>query len=84
MLIFSCIALRGVHFGDVCCSLGVLQTKLVKHIDHDQNDDDDQNDATAADMVRIHLNDLFCFNSEILTSEKQESESRLINIPVLR
>ena len=32
--------------------------------------DGDQNDATAAEMVRIHLNKLFHFNSEILTSEK--------------
>ena len=24
-------------------------------VDHDQNDNDDQKDATAADMVRIHL-----------------------------
>ena len=53
-------------------------------LDDDQNDDGDQNDATAADMVRIHLNNLFSFNSEILTSEKQEFESRLTNIPVLR
>ena len=41
-------------FGDVCCILGVFQTKIVvKHVDDDQNDDDGQNDATAADMVRI-------------------------------
>ena len=54
-------------------------------VDDDQNDEDDQNDATAADMVRIHLNrNLFRFNSEIFTSEKQELESRLINIPVLK
>ena len=53
-------------------------------VEDDQNDDDDQNDATAADMVRSHLNNLFRFNSEILTSEKQELESRLINIPGLR
>ena len=52
--------------------------------DDDQNDDNDQNDATAADMIRIHLYNLFHFNSEILTSEKQELESRLINIPVSR
>ena len=38
----------------------------MKHVENDQND------ATAADMVRIHLNNLFRFNSEILTSEKQE------------
>ena len=46
-----------------------------------------KNDATVAEMVRIHLDNFFCFitfNSEILTSEKQELESRLINIPVLR
>ena len=51
-------------------------------INDDQNDDDDKNDATAADMVRIHLNNLFRFSSEILTSEKQELESRLINLPL--
>ena len=28
-------------------------------VDNDQNDDYDQNDATAADMVKIHLNNLF-------------------------
>ena len=27
-------------------------------LNDDQNDDDDQNDANAADMVRIHLNNL--------------------------
>ena len=32
-------------------------------LDDDQNDDGDQNDATAADMVTIHLNNLFRFNS---------------------
>ena len=53
-------------------------------VDDDRNDDDDQNDARAADMMRIHLNNFLRFNSEILTSEKQELESRLINIPVLR
>ena len=37
---------------------------------------------TAADMVKIHLNNLFHFDSEILTSEKQRLESRLISIPV--
>ena len=37
----------------------------------DQNDDDHQNDATAAGLVRIHLNSLLAFNSEILTSEKR-------------
>ena len=47
----------------------------------DQNDDDDQNDPMAADMVRIHLDYFFRFNSEILKSEKQKLESRLINIP---
>ena len=51
-------------------------------VDDDHNDNDDQNDATAADMIRIHLNDLFCFNLEILTSGNQELESRLISIPV--
>ena len=50
----------------------------------DQNDDNDQNDVTATDMVRIHLNNLFRFSSEILTSEKKEFKSRLTNIPVLR
>ena len=53
-------------------------------VDDDQSDDDYQNDTTAADMARIHLNNLFRFNSEILTSEKQELESRLINVPGLR
>ena len=53
-------------------------------VDNDQNDDDDKNDALAADMVRFHLDNLFRFNSEILTSEKQELECRLINIPGLR
>ena len=53
-------------------------------VDDDQNDNDDQKYATAANMVRIHLNNVFRFNSEILTSEKQELESRLINIPGLR
>ena len=53
-------------------------------VDDDQNDDDDRNDATVSEMVRIHLNNLSGFNSEILTSEKQELESRLINIPGLR
>ena len=38
--------------------------------DDDQNDDDDQYDATAADMVSIHLNNLFRFNSRNLTREK--------------
>ena len=52
-------------------------------IEYDQNNDDDQNDPTAADMVRIHLDNLFRFNLEILTSEKHELESRLINIPCL-
>ena len=52
-------------------------------VEDDQNDDDDQNDATTADMVRIHLDNLFRFNSEILTNEKQELESRLINVPGL-
>ena len=33
-------------------------------VDHDQ-DDDDQNDARAADMVKIHLKNLFRFNLEI-------------------
>ena len=56
----------------------------MKHVDDDQDYDNDQNDAMAEDMVGIHLNDFFRFNSEILTSEKQESESRLVNIPVLR
>ena len=51
-------------------------------VDDDQNHDDDQNDARAADIVRIHLNNLFVFNSEILTSKKQELESRLINFLV--
>ena len=37
-------------------------------VDDDQNHDDDRNDATASEMVRIHLNNLFDFNSEILTS----------------
>ena len=50
-------------------------------VDDDQNDDGYQNDATAADMVRIHLNN---FSFLILTSERQELESRLINSPVLR
>ena len=53
-------------------------------VDDDQNDDYDQNDARVVDMVRIHFDNLFRFNSEILTSEKQELESRLINIPGLR
>ena len=53
-------------------------------VDDNQNDDDYQNDATTADMVKIHLHNLFRFNSEILTSEKQELESRLNNSPVLR
>ena len=37
----------------------------------DQNDDDDQNDPTAADMERIHLNKLFRFKLQILTSESR-------------
>ena len=52
----------------------------------DQKDDDVQNDAREADMVisHDHLNlNHFRFNSEILTSEKQELESTLTNIPVL-
>ena len=53
-------------------------------LDDDQKDDSDQNDVTATDMVRIHLNNLFRFSSEILTSEKQEFKSRLTNILVLR
>ena len=56
----------------------------MKHVDDDQNDDNDQNDARAGEMVRTHLNNLFRLNSEMLTSENQELESRLINIPVLR
>ena len=40
----------------------------------------DQNDATAADLVRIPSP----FNSEILTSQKKELGPRLINIPGLR
>ena len=31
-------------------------------VEYDQNDNDDQNDPTAADMVRIHLDNLFRFN----------------------
>ena len=53
-------------------------------VDDDQNNDYDQNDARVVDMLRIHFDNLFRFNSEILTSEKQELESRLINIPGLR
>ena len=49
-------------------------------VHHDQNDDDDQNDATAADLVRIPSP----FNSEILTYQKKELGPRLINIPGLR
>ena len=30
-------------------------------VDDDQSDGDDQNDATAADMAKIHLDNLFCF-----------------------
>ena len=56
----------------------------IGEVDDNQNDDDDQNDARAADMVRIHLKNLFRFNSEILTCEKQGLESRLINNVVLR
>ena len=40
----------------------------------DQNHDDDQNDPTAADMERIHLDKLFRFKSQILTSEKQNPD----------
>ena len=50
-------------------------------VNDDQNDDD-QNDATAADILRTHLNNFCRFNSETLTSEKQES--RMIDNPVLR
>ena len=53
-------------------------------VDDGQSDDNYQNDARAADMVRIHGKNRFRFNSEILTNEKQDLESRLINIPVLR
>ena len=31
-------------------------------VEYDQNDNDDQNDPTAADMVRTHLDNLFRFN----------------------
>ena len=47
-------------------------------VDDDQNDDDNQNDATAAEMVRIHLT-IVTFSVLI-----KKLESRLINIPVLR
>ena len=79
MFIFSCIALCGNNFEDVY-SLGVPDKT---EVDDDQNnkDDDDQNVAIAADKVRIHLNDVFHFNSE-MTSEKQVLESRLFNISV--
>ena len=41
-------------------------------VDDDQNDDDVQKDETAEDMVRVHLNKLFRFNSDSLTNEKQD------------
>ena len=44
-------------------------------VDDDHNDYNDQNDAImAADMVRIHLNSLFRFNSEILLSEMIQTD----------
>ena len=58
LFIFSCIVLGGIHFDDVCCSRGVADKPEV----NDDQNDDDQNDATTADMLRIHLNDLFHFN----------------------
>ena len=79
MFIFSCIAFCGNNFDDVYS----LPDKT--EVDDDQNDkdddDDDQNVAMAADKVRIHLNVIFHFNSE-MTSEKQVLESRLLNISV--
>ena len=60
----------------------MFQTIKTGEVDDDRNDNDDQNDATTAGTV--NLNNLFHFNSEILTSEKQELESWLISIPVLR
>ena len=40
----------------------------------DQNDYNDQNDPTAADIKIIHLDKLFRFKSQILTSEKQNPD----------
>ena len=57
-----------------------IPDKTDKVDDDHQIDDGDQNDATSAEMVRIHLDKPFCLNLEILASEKQELESRLINI----
>ena len=77
LLIVSCIALRGIHLDDVVWGA----PDKTGEVDNDQYHDDNQNDTTAAD---IHLNNLFSFNSETLTSEKQELKFRLINIPILR
>ena len=78
LLIVSCIALRGIHLDDVAWGA----PDKTGEVDNDQYHDDNQNDTTAAD---IHLNNLFSFNSETLTSEKQELiKSRLINIPILK
>ena len=82
MLKFSCIALCGIHFDKSTVVWGI--PGKTGEVEDDQNDDDDQNNARAADMVRINLNNFFRFNSEILISEKQKLECRLINIPVLR
>ena len=51
----------------------MFQTIKTGEVEDDRNDNDDQNDATTAGTV--NLNNLFRFNSEILTSEKQELES---------
>ena len=80
MFIFSCVALCGNNFDNVY-SLGVPDKTEVDDDQNKDDDDDDQNVAMAADKVRIHLNDIFHFNSE-MTSEKQVLESRLFNIPV--
>ena len=80
MFIFSCVAFCGNNFDDVY-SLGVPDKTEVDDDQNDKDDDDDQNVAMAADKVRLHLNDIFHFNSE-MTSEKQVLESRLFNISV--
>ena len=44
----------------------------------DQNDDDDQNDATAPDLVRIYLNNLLRFKSlKIICLPLKKDHSRV-------